>query len=81
MSIVSLKKLVLQQFQLSNMQQVVGVNLRSGCNASLTSREAGDHGEPDGQKKSPVRTVKYERQSRTAVRHTQPVNYIVTITS
>ena len=62
------------------MQQVVGVNLQSGCNASLTSREAGDLGEPDGQKKSPVQTTTYERECRTALGHIQKVEYITFLT-
>ena len=55
--------------------QEVGVNLQRGYNGHLPSREAGFVG---GQMVKRF-CVKYEQQSRTAVRHTQPVNYIVTI--
>jgi small acid-soluble spore protein D (minor alpha/beta-type SASP) len=47
----------------------VGVNLQSGYNASLTSREACDLGGQMVKKMCPIRTTKYARQSRTATGH------------
>ena len=58
----------------------VGVNLTNGYNGHLTSREAGSVGGQMVKKICPVRTTKYERKSRTAVGHTQRVEYITAIT-
>ena len=58
----------------------VGVNLTNGYNGHLTSREAGSVGGQMVKKNCPVRTVKYERQSRTAVGHCQRVEYIAVLT-
>ncbi len=60
--------------------QEVGVNLTNGYNGHLTSREAGSVGGQMVKKMCPGRTAKYERQSRTAMGHTQTVEYIATIT-
>ena len=60
--------------------QEVGVNLTNGYNGHLTSREAGSVGGQMVKKNCPVRTVKYERQSRTAVGHCQRVEYIASVT-
>jgi hypothetical protein len=60
--------------------QEVGVNLRGGYNASLTSREAGDLGGQMVKNMCPERTAKYERQSRTVMGHMQTVEYIAAIT-
>ena len=57
----------------------VGVNLTNGYNGHLTSREAGSVGGQMVKKICPVRSAKYERQSRTAVGHCQRVEYISTI--
>lgn len=57
----------------------VGINLQSGYNTSLTSREAGSVGSQMVRKMCPVRTAKYERQSRTAIRHMQEVQYITSL--
>ena len=54
----------------------VGVNLQSGYNGHLTSREAGSVGGQMVKKMCPGRTAKYERQSRTAIGHMQEVQYI-----
>ena len=59
--------------------QEVGVNLTNGYNGHLTSREAGSVGGQMVKKMCPVRTVKYERQSRTSKGHMQTVEYIATI--
>ena len=58
----------------------MGVNLANGYNGHLTSREAGSVGGQMVKKICPVRTTKYERKSRTAVGHTQRVEYITAIT-
>ena len=58
----------------------VGVNLKDGYNGHLTSREAGSVGGQMVKKMCPVRSVKYERQSRTAVGHVQRVEYIASVT-
>ena len=58
----------------------MGVNLQNGYNGHLTSREAGSVGGQMVKKNCPVRTVKYERQSRTAVGHCQRVEYIAVLT-
>ena len=60
--------------------QEVGVNLQNGYNGHLTSREAGSVGGQMVKKMCPVRSAKYDRQSRTAVGHCQRVEYIATIT-
>ena len=57
------------------------MNLKNGYNGDLTSREAGDLGKAQMVKKIwPVRSARYEWQSRTAVGHCQRVEYIATIT-
>ena len=58
----------------------VGVNLTNGYNGHLTSREAGSVGGQMVKKMCPIRTAKYERQSRTAMGHMQTVEYIATLT-
>lgn len=58
----------------------VGVNLQNGYNGNLTSREAGSVGGQMVKKMWPVRTAKYERQSRIATGHMQTVQYIASIT-
>ena len=58
----------------------VGVNLQSGYNASLTSREAGSVGGQMVKNICPGRTKKYEREIRIAMGHLQTVQYIATIT-
>ena len=57
----------------------VGVNLTNGYNGHLTSREAGSVGGQMVKNVCPVRTSKYDRQSRTAMGHTQTVKYIASI--
>ena len=60
--------------------QEVGVNLTNGYNGHLTSREAGSVGGQMVKKMCPIRTAKYERQSRTAVGHVQRLEYIAVLT-
>ena len=69
----------MEQFKMQAAQEV-GVNLTNGYNGHLTSREAGSVGGQMVKKMCPVRTAKYERQSRTAVGHVQRVEYIAAIT-
>ena len=56
------------------------MNLKNGCNGDLTSREAGSVGGQMVKKICPVRSAKFERQSRTAVGHVQTVEYIASMT-
>ena len=58
----------------------VCVNLQSGYNGHLTSREAGDLGGQMVKKMCPKRKTKFERNSRISVRYTQSVEYIAVIT-
>ena len=59
----------------------VGVDLKEGYNGHLTSREAGSVGGQMVKKMNPVRSVKYDRECRTAIGHIQTVEYIATITA
>ena len=72
-------KEAMNQFKMQAAQEV-GVNLTNGYNGHLTSREAGSVGGQMVKKIYPGRTAKYERQSRTAMGHTQAVEYITTVT-
>jgi len=58
----------------------VGVNLQSGYNGHLTSREAGSVGGQMVKKMCPGRTKKFERISRISTGYVQRVEYIATIT-
>ena len=68
----------MEQFKMQAANEV-GVNLKNGYNGDLTSREAGSVGGQMVKKMCPVRSAKYERQSRTAVGHVQRVEYIATL--
>ena len=68
----------MEQFKMQAAKEV-GVNLKNGYNGDLTSREAGSVGGQMVKKMCPVRSMKYERQSRTAVGHVQEVEYIATL--
>ena len=72
-------KQAMDQFKMQAANEV-GVNLKQGYNGDLTSREAGSVGGQMVKKIWPVRTAKYERQSRTAVGHVQTVEYIASMT-
>ena len=65
----------MDQFKMQAANEV-GVNLKNGYNGDLTSREAGSVGGQMVKKMCPVRSMKYDRQSRTAVGHIQRVEYI-----
>ena len=69
----------MDQFKMQAANEV-GVNLKQGYNGDLTSREAGSVGGQMVKKIWPVRSARYERQSRTAVGHCQRVEYIAAIT-
>ena len=69
----------MEQFKMQAANEV-GVNLKNGYNGDLTSREAGSVGGQMVKKMCPVRSAKYERQSRTAVGHCQRVEYIASVT-
>ena len=69
----------MDQFKMQAANEV-GVNLKQGYNGDLTSREAGSVGGQMVKKICPVRSMKYDRQSRTAVGHCQRVEYIAAIT-
>ena len=69
----------MEQFKMQAANEV-GVNLKQGYNGDLTSREAGSVGGQMVKKICPVRSTKYERQSRTAVGHALEVEYIASIT-
>ena len=68
----------MEQFKMQAANEV-GVNLKNGYNGDLTSREAGSVGGQMVKKMCPVRSAKYERQSRTAVGHVQMVEYIAAV--
>ena len=70
----------MDQFKMQAANEV-GVNLKNGYNGDLTSREAGSVGGQMVKKIWPVRSARFERQSRTAVGHCQRVEYIATITT
>ena len=57
----------------------MGVTLKEGYNGDLTSRQAGSIGGQMVKKMTPIRTVRYTRANRTAVRHEIEIRYIATI--
>ena len=69
----------MEQFKMQAANEV-GVNLKNGYNGDLTSREAGSVGGQMVKKMCPVRSARFDRQSRTAVRHCQRVEYIASVT-
>ena len=69
----------MEQFKMQAANEV-GVNLKNGYNGDLTSREAGSVGGQMVKKMCPVRSMNYERQSRTAVGHALEVEYIASVT-
>ena len=69
----------MDQFKMQAANEV-GVNLKQGYNGDQTSREAGSVGGQMVKKMCPIRSAKYERQSRTAVGHCQRVEYIAAVT-
>ena len=69
----------MEQFKMQAANEV-GVNLKNGYNGDLTSREAGSVGGQMVKKMCPIRSAKYDRQSRTAVGHALEVEYIASVT-
>ena len=59
--------------------QEVGVNLTSGYNGHLTSREAGSVGGQMVKKVCPIRNAKFDRKSRTTLGHKQTVEYMIAL--
>ena len=59
--------------------QEVGVNLQSGYNGHLTSREAGSVGGQMVKNICPIRNAKFDRKSRIALGHIQTVEYIIVL--
>ena len=59
--------------------QEVGVNLTNGYNGHLTSREAGSVGGQMVKKMLPIRNMKFDRNNRVAMGHTQTVHYIASV--
>ena len=68
----------MEQFKMRSVNEVC-VNLKNGYNGDLTSREAGSVGGQMVKKMYPVRSARFERQSRTSVGHVQRVEYIATL--
>ena len=59
----------------------VGVNLQSGYNGHLTSREAGSVGGQMVKNICPIRNAKFDRNSRISLGHMQTVEYTVAIST
>lgn len=57
----------------------VGVNLKEGYNGDLSSREAGSVGGQMVKKMKSIRTMTYQRASRTSVGHVQTITYTAII--
>ena len=60
--------------------QEVGVNLQSGYNGHLTSREAGSVGGQMVNNMNPVRTMRFERHNRISQGHKITVKYAFSLT-
>ena len=73
-------KEAMEQFKMQAASEV-GVNLKQGYNGDLTSRQAGSVGGQMVKKMKPIRTASYIRENRTAMGHSQPVEYGVTVTA
>ena len=58
----------------------VGVNLKQGYNGDLTSREAGSVGGQMVKNICPVRTMTFQKPSRTTVGHLSTVTYLCSLT-
>ena len=71
-------KQAMEQFKMQAASEV-GVNLQSGYNGHLTSREAGSVGGQMVKNVCPIRTTKFDRHSRISVGHVQTVQYIAAI--
>ena len=67
-------KQAMEQFKMEAASEV-GVNLKSGYNGDLTSREAGSVGGQMVKKMQPTRNMSFNRPSRTAARHFVEITY------
>ena len=72
-------KEALERFKMEAASEV-GVNLKQGYNGDLTSRQAGSVGGQMVNRMNPVRTVRFERQSRNSKGHKRTVQYAVHLT-
>ena len=70
----------MNQFKMQAANEV-GVNLQSGYNGHLTSREAGSVGGQMVKNVCPGRIAKFDRNRRTTMGCVQKVEYIVAITA
>ncbi len=70
----------LNKFKMEAASQV-GVNLKQGYNGDLTAKEAGSVGGQMVNIMTPVRTMSYTRQNRTAEGHCQQITYTATISA
>ena len=73
-------KEAMEQFKMQAASEV-GVNLKQGYNGDITARQAGSVGGQMIMKMKPTRTASYIRENRTAMGHSQPVEYGVTVTA
>ena len=58
----------------------VGVNLKQGYNGDLTSKQAGSVGGQMVKNICPVRTMTFQKPSRTTVGHLSTVTYLCSLT-
>ena len=72
-------KEAMHRFKMETAREV-GVNLKEGYNGDLTSRQAGSIGGQMVKKSCPVRTMNFNRISRTKQGHRDTVKYIVGLT-
>ncbi len=72
-------KEALEQFKMEAASEV-GVNLKQGYNGELTSRQAGSIGGQMVKNVKPVRTMRFERASRTLKDHKASVKYEFSLT-
>lgn len=79
-SVVPSAREALNKFKMEAATEV-GVNLKQGYNGDLTSKQAGSVGGQMVNIMTPVRTVSYTRQNRTAEGHCQQITYSATISA
>lgn len=72
-------KEAMERFKMESASEV-GVNLKQGYNGDITARQAGSVGGQMVKKMRPKQTAGYIRENRTAVGHSQRVEYEVTAT-
>lgn len=70
----------LNKFKMEAASQV-GVNLKQGYNGDLTAKQAGSIGGQMVNIMTPIRTMSYTRQDRTAMGHCQQITYAATISA